>query len=207
MSDVICVTNRTLCKGDFLTRLAQLAACHPAAVLLREKDLPEPAYRALAQQALEICSQAGTRCILHTFPETAQALGADALHMPLPLLRQMTQAARRNFRILGTSCHSVSDAQEAAALGCTYITAGHVYATACKPDLPPRGIAFLRQVCRSVSLPVYAIGGITPAHAEEIRHAGAAGLCIMGSAMTQPEIGAWLAAFSAESKERNEGKG
>ncbi|MBS6597272.1 MAG: thiamine phosphate synthase, partial [Ruminococcus callidus] len=45
---MICVTNRKLCRGDFLERIKQLAAGGADAILLREKDLSVPEYAALA---------------------------------------------------------------------------------------------------------------------------------------------------------------
>ncbi len=45
-------------------------------------------------------------------------------------------------------------------MGASYLTAGHIYATDCKRGLPPRGLGFLKEVCREVSIPVYGIGGI-----------------------------------------------
>ena len=86
-SKLIVVTNRQLCEGDFLTRLRQLAACRPRAVILREKDLTESQYEELAAKVLAICRQAQVPCILHSFPAVARRLGAAALHLPLPQLR------------------------------------------------------------------------------------------------------------------------
>ena len=52
MSDILCVTSRALCGEEFLTRLDRIAAARPAGILLREKDLSEGDYEALARQAL-----------------------------------------------------------------------------------------------------------------------------------------------------------
>lgn len=184
MSDVICVTSHRLCRTDFLTQIERLAKARPKAILLREKDLPERAYRALAEQVLAICAAYRTPCILHTFADAAISLRADALHLPLPLLRKLTDAQKASFRLLGASCHSCKEAIEAEALGCTYLTAGHIFATDCKKGLSPRGLAFLSDVCRSVSVPVYAIGGIDSANWPLAARAGAAGCCVMSGAMT-----------------------
>ena len=54
MSDILCVTSRSLCREDFLTRLERIAAAGPAGVILREKDLPPEDYRALAERALAL---------------------------------------------------------------------------------------------------------------------------------------------------------
>ena len=129
ISDLICVTNRKLCKTDFLAQIRKIALAHPKAILLREKDLPEREYRDLAVQVMAICQTHHVPCILHTFTQTAACLHADALHLPLPLLRGLRKSEKTIFSHLGASCHSVDDAREAEALGCTYITAGHIFAT------------------------------------------------------------------------------
>lgn len=192
MSDLICVTNRRLCQGDFLERIDAIAACRPAAILLREKDLPATEYHVLARQVLDICQTHGTLCILHSFAAVALELSAPALHLPLPLLRTLTHQQKKNFVHLGTSCHSVEEAREAQALGCTYLTAGHIFATDCKQGLPGRGLDFLQNVIRSVDLPVCAIGGIDQSNVASVRRTGAKGICVMSGAMTCPSVRSYL---------------
>lgn len=186
MSDLICVTNRGLCPGgleDFLRRVEDIAQCAPAAVLLREKDLTPEAYQALAQQVLAICGRYGVRCILHSFADAAIRLGAEAIHLPMSRLRGMSEAQKAHFAVIGASCHSLEEAVQAQALGCTYLTAGHIFATGCKPGVSPRGLDFLRDVCAGVQIPVYAIGGIGYENIARVRRAGAAGACVMSGPM------------------------
>ena len=182
-SGVICVTNRTLCREDFLTRIERLAKAHPAAILLREKDLTETEYIELADKILCICKRYGTLCVLHNYANAAHLLHHSALHLPLPVLRSLSESERHSYQILGASCHSVEDAKEAEALGCTYITAGHVFDTDCKKGLPPRGLDFLRETVRATALPVYAIGGISAENFADVLSAGASGACIMSGFM------------------------
>ena len=79
-------------------------------------------------------------CVLHTFVGAARALGATAIHLPLPVLRTLSAEEKAAFATIGASCHSVEEAREAAALGAAYLTAGHVFATSCKAGLPGRGL-------------------------------------------------------------------
>lgn len=177
------MTNRQLCKGDFLSRIEEIAASSVTGIILREKDLPETEYRALAEQVLEICRRHGVPCTLHTYVNAAISLGADRIHLPLPVLRRMTEEEKMSFRVTGASCHSPEDAVEAQRLGCSYITAGHIFATDCKRGLEPRGLEFLRRVCESVSIPVYAIGGINSSNFPAVCRAGAKGACVMSGLM------------------------
>ena len=162
MSNMICVTNRKLCKIEFLTQVEKLMKAGPKAILLREKDLPEEEYKELAKILLEREETYHTPCILHTFYQTAMGLHAKAVHLPMGILRTLSEEEREAFEILGSSCHSVEEAVEAEKLGCTYIFAGHIFATDCKKGLEPRGLQFLQKVCQSVKIPVYGIGGISP---------------------------------------------
>lgn len=175
-----------------------LAAAHPKAILLREKNLGKEEYCRLAEQALAICEAYNTPCILHGFADAAKELGHPALHLPLGMLRTLSQESRRSFQILGASCHSLQEAKEAERLGCSYITFGHVFETDCKPGLPGRGLAFLKEVCKSVSLPVYAIGGISPENFAAVRRVGAAGACIMSGCMQCENASEYLALFQEE---------
>lgn len=203
MSDLICVTNRKLCRGDFLERIEKIAKNHPKGILLREKDLSPTEYALLAKKVLAICKKHHTLCILHSFIEIAEQEGASAIHLPLPLLRNMTKQQKNSFSIIGASCHSLEEAIEAEALGCTYITAGHIFPTDCKMGLPGRGLHFLLEICKNVSIPVYGIGGIQKENISAIRATGAKGACIMSGIMQCDNVSAYLKNFE-ENGEKND---
>ena len=52
MSDILCVTNRKLCREEFFTRIEKIAVAKPAGIILREKDLGEKEYMQLATKAV-----------------------------------------------------------------------------------------------------------------------------------------------------------
>ncbi len=195
MCDVFCVTNRKLCREDFSTRIERIASCSPTGIILREKDMMPEEYMELASTVMEICGRHGVMCILHGFADVAIALGADAIHLPLTLLRELQPEQRRKFTVLGASCHSIEDALEAQAMGCTYIIAGHVFETDCKKGLPGRGLTFLQSVCAAVDIPVYAIGGIGPENVPLVKNAGAAGVCLMSSLMTNDDVEGFMSSM------------
>lgn len=188
MFKLVCVTNRSLCREDFLTRIQQIAQSGVSGIILREKDLSEADYQILAAKVLTICREYGVPCILHSFVKIAIALGAQAIHLPLPLLRTMTQEHKEQFRTIGASCHSLEDVLEAQKLGCSYVTLGHIFATDCKKGMPPRGLNLLRDVCRRASLPVLAIGGIDKDNIGSVKEAGAGGACIMSGLMACKDV-------------------
>ena len=131
MSDIVCVTSRSLCRGDFLDQLSKIAKAGPKYVILREKDLIEEKYGELAENAAAVFHDTDTRLILHYYYRTAIEMGWKSVHLPLHILRELTADKKSRFEHIGASCHSVEDAQEAESLGADYITAGHVFATDC----------------------------------------------------------------------------
>ena len=178
------MTNRKLSSRPFLEQMKRVCKLHPRAVILREKDLSEEEYAELAVQILTLCKQYQVPCMLHTYLETARKLQHPYIHLPLFLLRENSENPG-DFLAVGCSVHSVEEAKEAQKLGATYLTAGHIYTTDCKKGLPPRGLDFLREICNTVTIPVYAIGGI---HAgtrqiQEVMDCGASGACIMSEMM------------------------
>lgn len=185
-SHIIAVTNRALCRRPFAEQIERVCRLRPRALILREKDLEEAAYQALAAEVLAICAQYRVPCVLHHFTEAARNLGVRRLHLPLRQLEDAGGAAGLGtFDLLGASVHSAEEARRAQELGASYVTAGHIYATDCKKGQPPRGTGFLREVCGAVRIPVYAIGGIRAEETvlREMLDCGAAGACIMSGLM------------------------
>lgn len=183
----ICVTNRTLCRDDFLTRIDHIAKKGVAdAILLREKDLTEREYLELAEKVLSICKSHNRRCILHTYYKAAKELGCKEIHLPLPLLQKMREEGEKEwFTTVGTSVHSLKQANLAMHLQADYMTAGHIFETDCKKGLPGRGLSFLSKVVCESEVPVYGIGGISADNAGQIMETGAAGVCIMSGFMLE----------------------
>ena len=88
-----------------------------------------------------------------------------------------------HIKRIGTSIHSVEDAVFAESHGADYITAGHIFTTDCKKGLPGRGVDWLKSICNTVSIPVYAIGGISDANVSMLSDCNIAGYCMMSASM------------------------
>ena len=113
--------------------------------------------------------------------EAALELAADGVHLGLDDLG--AERALGAGLLLGASAASVVEAREGAALGAAYIGAGPVWATPTKPDAdPPIGLEGLAEICRAVSLPVIAIGGVDASNAGDCIRAGAEGVAVVRAA-------------------------
>lgn len=178
MFKIICVTDRKSCKEDFLTRIEKIASAKPDRIIFRDKDCSGKKYTEFAFKVLDISNKYNVPCSMYFHPEF---LGDT--HMTMPILQHFPLSEMNYLRLIGASVHSVDEAIEAEQKGVNYVTAGHIFATQCKPDLAPRGLDFLREVCESVKIPVYAIGGINPQNISQIAQSGADGACIMSGFM------------------------
>lgn len=179
----ICITNRNLVHGDFLAKIEEVARGDVDAIILREKDLPKEEYRALAKMIIPLCNKYGKLCILHQFVDVARELKYDAIHLSYEAFLALDDETKNYFSIIGVSTHSVEEAIKCEELGATYITASHIFPTDCKKDLAPRGLAYLREVRKNVTIPVYALGGIHPNNVDLCIAEGADGVCMMSEYM------------------------
>ncbi len=181
---MIAITCRELCARPFLGQIEMIARAHPEMVILREKDLTDDELLVLAAQCLEVCERHNVPLAVNSNMEVARELDICRVHLPMQILKEAEDLS--DFSLVGASVHSVEQAREAEDLGADYLLAGHVFHTACK-DSDPRGIPFVEAICEAVEIPVYAVGGITPESYPDIMRAGAAGVAVMSSIMTEQE--------------------
>ena len=179
MFKIICVTDRKSCREDFLTRIEKIASAKPDRIIFRDKDCKDSDYVKMAFKILDISDKYNVPCSMYFHPDIF-----SNIHMTMPMLQHIRLKDMNFINLKGASVHSVEEAVEAEKMGVDYVTAGHIFATSCKPDLAPRGLDFLREVCESVKIPVYAIGGINPQNISQVARAGAGGACIMSGFMT-----------------------
>lgn len=179
MFKIICVTDRKLCKEDFLTRIEKIASAKPDRIMFRDKDCKDDEYVKMAFKVLDISDKYDVPCSMYFHPEIF-----SNIHMTMPMLQHIHLKDMNFLKLIGASVHSVDEAVEAENKGVDYVIAGHIFETSCKPDLAPRGLDFLHEVCESVKIPVYAIGGINSKNINQIAKAGADGACIMSGLMT-----------------------
>ncbi len=151
-------------------------------IQIREKDLSSRELASLAQEALRI-APSPCRILINDRLDVACAVGAAGVHLTeqsIPVADAKKLGRERGLPpsfLIGASTHSLSAAQAAADSGAGYLFFGPVFSTPSKASFgPPQGIERLAKVCRSVPIPVLAIGGITLENAGDCAAAGAAGV-------------------------------
>ncbi len=168
----------------------------PACLQLRAKACAARAMLRAARRLLPLCREAGVPFCVNDRLDVALAAGADAVHLgqeDLPLadaLRIRGELGRGDLAI-GYSTHNREQAIAAAAEGADYIGFGPIFATTSKinPD-PVVGLDALAQVCRAVSVPVVAIGGVALFNVPAVAAAGASAVALISAIATAPDPGA-----------------
>jgi thiamine-phosphate pyrophosphorylase len=158
-------------------------------VQIREKDLPSRELLQLVTAAVHAAGEQRdaqsnpVRVIVNDRLDVALAAGAAGVHLgresiPAAEVVRWCRSGTAPARFLiGVSCHSLADAREAEAAGASYAFFGPVFDTPSKrPFGSPQGIARLAEVCRTVRIPVLAIGGVDEVNAAECLRSGVAGI-------------------------------
>ncbi|HEX4543358.1 MAG TPA: thiamine phosphate synthase [Candidatus Acidoferrum sp.] len=192
-----CVTDLQSLSADESTdtRAALLDKIEAAAfagvdwIQIREKQLSARECTRLTRQALQRSADSavdtGTRAriIVNDRLDVALATQTGGVHfgessLPPQEARQLVLALHREEDFLiGVSCHSLEAAKSAERGGADYLFFGPVFETPSKAAYgPPQGLHRLAEVCRSVSIPVLAIGGITLENTAVCFSAGASGI-------------------------------
>ena len=147
-------------------------------VQVREKDLAPRELCALLQQVLALPRAQDCKIILNTRMDVALAAGAHGCHLPggssAPSVWRGIVPTRF---LIGVSCHSIKEVQQAGREGADYVVFGPVFAPGSKiSPVAPKGLAELKRAAQAVRIPVLALGGVTEENLPECMTAGAAGI-------------------------------
>lgn len=172
--------------GDLFARIERAVAAGVDWIQIREKDLPARDLLELTRRAIAVTRQEAnpqTRVIVNDRLDVAIAaraagvhLGGDSISVAEAVPWCRAGNAPPDFMV-GASCHNVQEAIAVERAGGNYIFFGPVSETPAKMKFgAPQGVDKLAEVCRSVQIPVLAIGGIDEENAEACVRAGAAGI-------------------------------
>jgi thiamine-phosphate diphosphorylase len=156
------------------------------AVQLREKGTSAQHRIELGERLRELTTAAGVDLIVNDRIDIAYAVGADGVHLgqsdpPVSTAREILGPEAT----IGVSVSTVSEARLAAISGADYLGVGAVYGTNSKPDAETAddglGVDQLAKIADAVTLPIVAIGGVTPENASGPIQAGASGVAAISA--------------------------
>ena len=124
--------------------------------------------------------------IMNDRPDLAVLAEADGVHvgqdeLPVTLVRPLVGAL-----LIGVSTHSIEQARQAVLDGADYIGAGPVFESTTKAFSQLAGLAYLKEVSAEITIPAFAIGGLTEERLHEVLQTGVYRAAV-GSALLQAE--------------------
>lgn len=169
-------------------------------VQLREKDMDDSAFIAVAQQIKRVTDLHGISLVINDNLAVALASDAAGLHIgqsdgEVRLVRQRLGAGK----ILGVSVQTVAQARAAEAAGADYLGVGAVARTSTKAEAAEVPREELTAICAAVGIPVVAIGGITRDNIATLAGTGVVGIAVVSALFAQ---GAGIRAAASDLKAR-----
>mgnify|MGYP001815212097 FL=1 len=198
------ITDSQLIPADRLTDQVAAAIRGGACVIQYRDKSSNPGQRQQQAAALALlCHDHGIPLIINDDVELAAAVGASGVH--LGKSDSSLKSARKRLganAIIGVSCYNEFErAVEAASEGANYIAFGRFFPSQSKPDAVTADPELLRQAQQRLSLPVVAIGGVTPENGAPLITAGAQLLAaihgVFGQADTEAAARRYAELFSA----------
>lgn len=169
--------------GQVLERTRAMLHAGVAAVQYRDKNPDRDARLDMAARLHEVCTAFDIPLIVNDDVETALAAGAEGVHLGrddagLAAARQRLGAAA----LIGISCYNDFDRAAAAAkAGADYVAFGAMFPTSTKQATVPATPELITRAKATLSVPVAAIGGITPENCRPLLDAGADLLAVISS--------------------------
>ncbi|WP_027430293.1 thiamine phosphate synthase [Lachnospira multipara] len=156
---------------------------------LREKNLSDEEFLKEAIQIKALCNKYKVPFFINDNVEVAIKCGADGIHVG-----QDDMAAGRvrelvgDKMMIGVSAHSVKEAVEAVKNGADCLGVGAIFSTSTKKDASVLDLNVVSDICKAVSVPVVAIGGIKKDNISKLKGTGVDGVALVSAIFAADDI-------------------
>ena len=149
-------------------------------IQLRERDWPLERQHALCKALTEIARPFGARILLNGSVENARAWGCAGVHWTSAALAAAN--ARPDDLVCSASCHTRDEIAKAGALALDFALLGPIAPTPSHPGALALGWDGFAAVAAGASLPVFALGGLSPSDLDDAIAHGAHGIALRRAA-------------------------
>ena len=165
---------------EFLLRLERALNNGLRLVQLREKNLSRDGLRNIAQRMLPLLRAHEAKLLLNGDVELAQEIGADGVQLTASQLANLSERPSVNW--CAASCHNAEELRRAEQLGCDFALLSPVLPTQSHPGEPTLGWDKFSAIAADSSIPLYALGGMTPDYMKTAWRHGAHGVALLRQA-------------------------
>jgi 8-oxo-dGTP diphosphatase len=162
---------------EFLSRLDTQLERGLRLIQVREPGMDAEALKRLAGEIVQRAHRHGARVLINGDAALARAVGADGLHLPARQFLALHQPP--DEALWAASCHDATELARAVALGARFAVLSPVLPTASHPGAPVLGWEKFETLVRDRPIPVYALGGMSPALLDTAMQHGAHGVAVL----------------------------
>ncbi len=179
------ITDSTgLSESEFLYRVECALNGGVTLMQLREKDRTTREYIHLAECVHRITQRYNVPLIIDDRVDVALAADTEGVHvgqtdMPVQTARKLMGCDK----IVGATTKTASQAAEAYEQGADYLGVGAIYPTTTKVRAVLTSTDTLREICKTVPIPVNAIGGLNASNLDVLSGIPIAGICVVSAIM------------------------
>ena len=156
---------------------------------LREKELDEEHFLEEARELQKLCREYQVPFVINDNVDIAVAINADGVHVGQSDMEAGDVRAKLGpDKIIGVTAKTVEQAVLAQERGADYLGVGAVFHTDSKADAKEISFDTLKDICKAVSIPVIAIGGITEENVKELAGTGICGVAVISAIYAQSDI-------------------
>lgn len=169
-------------------------------IQIRERDLGARDLLRFVEEVHRLARPFQVPCLINDRVDLVLATGAAGVHLRADSMP--AQEARKCLGagyLIGKSVHSAEEVFQSEQDGADFVVLGPVYETPSKRQYgPPLGVRVIHEASERCTIPVYAIGGMTPARVENVLAAGAAGVAVISSIFQAASPREAVAAYSTQ---------
>lgn len=156
---------------------------------LREKNLDDESFAEEALKIKSLCKKYNVPLIINDNVNIAIKCGADGVHVGQhDMQAENVRKLVGNDMIIGVSARTVEQAVLAEKNGADYLGVGAVFNTSTKTDASSVSFETFSEICKAVSIPVVAIGGISKKNILKLSGLGANGVAVVSAIFSAENI-------------------
>ncbi len=171
-------------EDEFLYRIEEALKGGVTLLQLREKNKTAREYINLANKVHSLTQKYNVPLIIDDRLDVAMAVNAEGVHlgqsdMPIDIARRLWG----EDKIIGATAKTISQAVEAYTNGADYLGVGAIFPTNTKVKTVITSTDTLNEICKSVPIPVNAIGGLNINNIDILTNIPISGICVVSAIM------------------------
>ena len=163
-------------QTKFIDQIKQALQQGIGLIQLRSKNLSENDYISVAEKVSSLCLEYGAQLMLNSDCVAGEAIPGVGLHLTSSALGELKSRPVDEGVWCGASCHNEQELNQAIALDVDFVCLSPVLATLSHQDAEVLGWQKFAALCELSTVPVYALGGLSLKHSNQVVAAGGQGI-------------------------------